>query len=97
MCCTVDELNEDKQMGVEVWNPSPVPLRLKNNLVLGQAECLSTVMTYKIDAEAAYALQENSSLIKAQPLKKWGDITTREQVYKRLENDLGFNAPDHSL
>ena len=97
MCCTLAELNEDKQMGVELWNPSAVPVRLKNNFQLGRAEYLSTVMTYKVDAEAAYALQENSSLLKARPLTKWGDIKTREQLYKRLEEDLGFDAPDHSL
>ena len=97
MGCTIDELNDQKQMAVQVWNSSNVLIQLKNNMRLGQAECLSTVMSYALDATAAYALQTNSDLLKARPLTKWSDIKTREQLYTRLEADLGFDAKDHSL
>ena len=97
MGCTIDELNDQKQMAVQMWNASNVPIRLKNNLRLGEAECLSTVMSYALESTAAYALQANSDLLKARPLTKWSDIKTREQLYTRLETDLGFDAKDHSL
>ena len=65
MGCTIDKLNHQKQMAVQVWNASNVPNQLKDNMRLGQAECLSTVMSYALDATAIYALQTNSDLLKA--------------------------------
>ena len=57
----------------KMWAEFPVPQMckyvaawsLKNNLRLGNAECLSTVMSYALESTAAYALQANSDLLKA--------------------------------
>ena len=97
MIVTVAHLNKKKQMPVRIINPSNVPVTLKNNQRLGEAETLSSVANCSLQFLETFALAKNSDLKEAKPLTKWSNIETRGQLYQRLEDDLGFDKKDHSL
>ena len=98
MAPTIDRLNHQKQMAIRVWNATNYPVTLKNNTQLGEAQSLSTVKQIPKDfVSEVNALSTNSELQKARSLSPWPDVKTRQQLYQRLEEDLGFNKPDHSF